>query len=270
MKNPMILLIFLSLFGCDAASQDEVNTKAILQKLGVLEQFQQAVKDINPTALKEKYKSINQQDLQAYEEKFFKPSMDSLLINKFESIFSEKEISKMQHQTSEEIMSKHSKKYELFEYELEIMYDERYLDAQRLISGVKEIGKPDQANPFAFFTIEKPNGVYHVEVYDSQMPQNSKFNPEPLLPAHHLSQVEFVEVAPYSFGISFQLADGDIKKIDQLKSEDPKTVLALIVDQHLVSIRQIELIQAGKAYHWYSPWPEKNIKEFAFALKNDL
>ena len=66
MKNPIILIFLLSLFGCDASSQDEVNTKAILQKLGELENFHQAVKDIHPTALKEKYKKNLSKSITTY------------------------------------------------------------------------------------------------------------------------------------------------------------------------------------------------------------
>lgn len=252
---------------CAQKNNSDNQTIRILEKLGVMENFQNAVKDFTPEALVNKNATIDSNSLASYKSKYFEPDLSHVLAKQMETIYSKEELDMIEPLDPEAMISHDPNKFKSFEDRLEKLYNEIYIDCNKLLSGIQETGQANPEKPFEFFTIKRPNGIYLVEAYDSYLPQNSKIATNALIDAKNFIDPQFEEISMASYGISFQLKESDQKLLDELLNKDPKTIVALIVNEKMVSLRQVDLIKTDHGYQWFAPWSEEEIKNFISALK---
>ena len=251
-KFTLFIFIIMGNFGCRAEKQRPDSTSLlILERLGIIMQFDDALQAYSPAHMEQIIRNKNTPEFADYKKKYFSKPIQDTLVVLFQKQFNDAEIEKFSKMIPEDIHANSPDKFDRFERDLEDLYDAIYTDATRLISGIHLNGQqPDPSKPFAFFSVDRPDGIYVVEGYDSYMPQNMKIPAEPFLASTQIKQLIGLELAHNMPGLRLTVSEetGNWMHDNLPKKQDVKLLL----------------VNDGKAILLMSPDPDVYAENWTF------
>ncbi|WP_313368427.1 hypothetical protein [Sphingobacterium mizutaii] len=247
----------------DIQKPENGDATKFLETMGVSEQFFEAIDAYRLENLPEYTR--NTETFAGYQLKYADTAIGERLIELLKKIYQEAELQKFKGMDADSIYEYDKSKFKSFEKLIEDFYDEIYLEANRLLSGVQITGTPNQTRPFEFFTVNRPNGLYIVKAFDSYMPQNIQIKQEALIkPAQFLS----IEAIDQEIRITLSAPDQELISRHFLTNSDEP--LALLLKQRIINIvRDTANLQNNVLLIW-SPWPASELYDMTKSVKNEI
>ena len=243
-------------------NSDDTIAIQFLQKMGILDQFFEAIDAYRPENLSEETK--NTEMFLAYEKKYADLEIEKRLIGLLKQSFHDSELQKFKDMDADSIYDYDKSKFKAFEKQIESLYDEIYIEGNRQQSAVKIVGTPDQSRPYEFFTVERPNGIYVANAYDSYMPQNIQLSQEPLI-----APIHFISMKTVDQEIRIKLSTEGQALISEHFLSSPYDPLALLLNQRIINIvRDTANLQNDVLLIW-SPWSAQELIEFTKSANNE-
>lgn len=262
MKSIISLIIIamnLNFESCDSASNEDA--LEFLRETQILEEFYSAIEPFNP----EKIEADDSSNLLLnYKKEYSRTALDNRLIKIVESTYSETELKGFQSMNADEIYNFNQDKFKTVEKGVEKLYDEVYIEGNRIIAGVEIIDTPNQAKPFEFFKINRKNGLYLVTSYDSYLPQNIQIPKEPFISAS-----QFTSVVPNGQQVIIGLNEIDKENFAQLLSKNQQEKITLIINNRIINVIPFESVTQNNVMVINSPWSEEKLIEFSNQIKNE-
>lgn len=262
MKSIISLIIIamnLNFESCDSATNEDA--LEFLRKTQILEEFYSAIEPFNP----EKIDVDDSSDLLLkYKKDYGKTTLDNRLIKIVESTYSETELKGFQTMNADEIYNFNQGKFKAVEKGVEKLYDEVYMEGNRILAGVEIIDTPNQAKPFEFFKINRKNGLYLISSYDSYLPQNIQLPKEPFIPASLFSSI-----VPNGQQLIIGLNEIDKEKFTQLLYKNQQEKITLIIDNRIINVVPFDSVTQNNSLVINSPWSEEKLIEFSNQIKKE-
>ena len=247
----------------DIQKPENGDATKFLETMGVLEQFFEAIDAYRLENLPEYTR--NTETFAGYQLKYADTAIGERLIELLKKIYQEAELQKFKDMDSDSIYEYDKLKFKSFEKLIEDFYDEIYLEANRLLSGVQITCTPNQTRPFEFFTVNRPNGLYIVKAFDSYMPQNIQIKQEALI-----KPAQFLSIEAIDQEIRITLSAPDQELISRHFLTNPDEPLALLFNQRIINIvRDTANLQNNVLLIW-SPWPASELYDMTKSVKNEI
>lgn len=256
MDNP----IFLNM--SNPPNSNDTQATQFLKKMGILDQLFEAIAPYRPENIATEAK--NTEMFLDYKQKYADLEIEKRLLSLLKQFYSEADLQKFSVMDADSIYEADKSTFKSFEKQIESLYDEIYIAGNRLSSGVKIVGNPDQSRPFEFFTVERQNGIYVAKAFDSFMPQNIQLSQVALVDSMH-----FVSIEAKDQELRIELSAEGQDLISKHFQDNPYEPLALLLNQRIINIvRDTANLQNYVLLIW-SPWLAQELIEFTKSANNE-
>lgn len=232
-----------------------------LKKMGILDQLFEAIAPYRPENIAAEAK--NTEMFLDYKQKYADLEIEKRLISLLKQFYSESDLHKFKVMDADSIYEADKSTFKSFEKQIESLYDEIYIAGNRLSSGVKIVGSPDQSRPFEFFTVERQNGIYVAKAFDSFMPQNIQLSQAALV-----DPIQFVSIVAKDQEIQIELSAESQELISKHFQDNPYEPLALLLNQRIINIVRDTSNLQNDVLLIRSPWPASALLEYTKSVKN--
>lgn len=249
----------LNFESCDSSRNEDA--LVFLRETQILEEFYSAIDPFNP----EKMDVDDSSDLGLkYKKEYSNTALENRLIKIVESTYTESELKGFKSMTDDEIYNSNQDKFKAVEKGVEKLYDEVYIEGNRIIAGIELIDSPNQSKPFEFFKINLKNGLYLVTSYDSYLPQNIQLPREPFILASN-----FTSIVSNGQQLIIGLNEIDKENFTQLLSKNQQEKITLIINNRIINVVPFDSVTQNNSLVINSPWSEENMIEFANQIKKE-
>ena len=242
-------------------NSNDTHATQFLKKMGILDQLFEAIAPYRPENIAAEAKDTEM--FLDYEQKYADLEIEKRLISLLKQFYSESDLQKFRVMDADSIYEADKSTFKSFEKQIESLYDEIYIAGNRLSSGVKILGSPDQARPFEFFTVERQNGIYVAKAFDSFMPLNIQLSQAALV-----DPKQFVSIVAKDQEIQIELSAESQELISKHFQENPYEPLALLLNQRIINIVRDTANLQNDVLLIRSPWPASALLEFTKSVKN--
>lgn len=242
-------------------SSNDTHATQFLKKMGILDQLFEAIAPYRPENIAAEAK--NTEMFLDYKQKYADLEIEKRLISLLKQFYSESDLQKFRVMDADSIYEADKSTFKSFEKQIESLYDDIYIAGNRLSSGVKIVGSPDQSRPFEFFTVERQNGIYVAKAFDSFMPQNIQLSQAALV-----DPLQFVSIVAKDQEIQIELSAESQELISKHFQDNPYEPLALLLNQRIINIVRDTANLQNDVLLIRSPWPASALLEYTKSVKN--
>lgn len=242
-------------------NSNDTHATQFLKKMGILDQLFEAIAPYRPENIAAEAK--NTEMFLDYKQKYADLEIEKRLISLLKQFYSESDLQKFSVMDADSIYEADKSTFNSFEKKIESLYDEIYIAGNRLSSGVKIVGSPDQSRPFEFFTVERQNGIYVAKAFDSFMPQNIQLSQAALV-----DPIQFVSIVAKDQEIQIELSAESQELISKHFQDNPYEPLAILLNQRIINIVRDTANLQNDVLLIRSPWPASALLEYTKSVKN--
>lgn len=259
---PTILIIIMSSVSCSSQNYKDDDALIFLNKFDFVDQFIENSKPFAPLFHLDK-ENLNK-SISEFQNKYSSEAIKAKLVQFIKETFSKEELSKMKDLDADAIVDLDKEKFKSFEKKIEKLFDDQYIEGNRLLSGIEITGIPNQSRPFEFFTVNKPNGLYIASAFDSYLPQNVQISQEPLIKGSDFLSSRTSESESQQIFIELDPKDQNtiIKHFSNLQKEP----LALIINKRIINIISDTPKINNNILVIYSPWSKDKLQMFSDSI----
>ncbi|WP_160366937.1 hypothetical protein [Sphingobacteruim zhuxiongii] len=236
MRITLITLLILTFMSCAPEKTANADALVLLNKLGMIEQFDAAIEKFTPENLASQLLPSQTTAFEAYKEKYFASSTEDFLVSELMKVWSPEEIQQAASLKAEDLDDKFEDKIRETDKYIEKRYDDIYLAGHALLSGIEVIASPNQSTPFSYLKVNRPNGFYPVEAYDFHMLQRMHIAEDPIIDGSELKNTTIYDYNTGDYGLSIPETD----KLDNLFqlhfADSPKTPIILILANRIMTV----------------------------------
>lgn len=252
----------MSSVSCSSQNYKDDDALIFLNKFDIVDQFRESSKPFAP--LFQLTKEDMDNSVSEFQNKYNPEVIKAKLIQFIKETYSKEELSKMKDLDADAIVDLDMEKFKSFENKIEKLFDDQYIEGNRLLSGIEFTGTPNQSRPFEFFTVNKPNGLYIASAYDSYLPQNVQISQEPLVKGSDFLSSRTSESESQQIIIELDPKDQNtiIKHFSNLQKEP----LALIINKRIINIISDTPKINNNILVIYSPWSKDKLQLFSDSI----